>query len=192
MDAQALAGRAARAWVTPGWRARRGDEPDAAVVELGEDGLGGELGVGDQQRRVMPGHLMPVVGEGDDLPALAGLGQVSVGIQQGVGASVLGEEGEHRAGALGAARHVVLLQHRVLAPVHYGVEVQVQRLAARQPGGQGGLVEGGQEHGLPAVLEPVGVGGQRGGFGQRGQRSEQCRAGVGGDVIKRGRPAGCW
>ena len=35
----------------------QGDEPDLAVVEFGEDGLGGELGVEDQQRRVVPGDL---------------------------------------------------------------------------------------------------------------------------------------
>ena len=33
----------------------QGDEPDAAVIQLGQDGLGGELGVEDQQRRVGSG-----------------------------------------------------------------------------------------------------------------------------------------
>jgi hypothetical protein len=38
------------------------------------------------------------------------------------------------------------------------------------------LVQGGRERGLPGVLEPAGVGGQRGGLGQRGQPGEQRRA----------------
>ena len=151
----------------------QGDESDAAVVEFGEHGLGGELGVEDQQRRVAPGGGVPVVGEGDDLPVLAGLGQVGVGVEQGVAAGVLGEEGQHAAGALGPAGHVVLLQCRVVAPVRDGVEVQVHCFAVGEPGRDGGLVQGGQECCLPAVLEPVGVGGQRGGLGQRGQRREQ-------------------
>ena len=152
MEVQALAGRAARVGDAGVAGAQR-DEPDLPVIELGEDGLVGELGVEDQQRRVAPGHLAPVVGERDDLPVLGlGLGQVGVGIQQGVGGGVLGEEGEHRAGALGPAGHVVLFRHRVLAPVHDGVEVQVERLALGEPGRDGGLVQRGQEGGLPGVL----------------------------------------
>ena len=130
----------------------QGDEPDLAVVEFGEHGLGGELGVEDQQRRVGSGDLVPVVGERDDLPVLAGLGHVGVGVDQGVGAGVFGEEGQHRPGALGAARHVVLFQDRVLAPVHHGVEVQVERFALGEPGRDGGLVQRRQERGLPGVL----------------------------------------
>jgi hypothetical protein len=190
MDFQAPGGGAARAFGDAGVAGAQGDEPDAAVVELGQDGLGGELGVEDQQRRIMPGHLVPVVGKRGNFPVLAGLGQVGVGVEQGVGAGVFGEEGQHRAGALGPAGHVVLLQHRVAAPVHHGVEVQVQRLAVGQPCGQGGLVQGGQQCRLPRVLEPVGVGGQGGGLGQRGQPGEQRGAGVGGDVVDMGDPAG--
>ena len=107
-----------------------------------------------------------------------------------MGGGVFGEEGEHRAGALGPAGHVVLFQDRVLAPVHHGVEIKVERLPLSQPGGQRRLVQGGQERGLPGVLEPVGVGGQRGGLGQCGQPGQQRRAGVGGDVIDMGDPPG--
>jgi len=168
----------------------QGDEPDVAVVEFGQDGLGGELGIEDQQCRVAAGYLLPVVGERGDLGVLAGLRQVGVGIQQGVGAGVFGEEGQHAACALGAARHVVLFQHRVVAPVHDRVEVQVERLAVGQPGGQCRFVEGGQERGLPGVLQPVGVGGQRGGLRQGREPGEQGGAGVGGDVVDMGDPPG--
>jgi hypothetical protein len=168
----------------------QGDESDAAVIELGEDGLGGELGVEDQQRRVMPGHLVPVVGEGEHFPVLAGLGQVGVGVDQGVGAGVLGEEGQRASGALGPPGYVVAFQDRIVAPVHDCVEVQVERFALGEPGRQGGLVQGGQERGLPGVFEPVGVGGQRGGLRQCGQPGEQGGAGVGGDVVDVGDPPG--
>jgi hypothetical protein len=74
---------------------------------------------------------LPVVGERDDLAGLLGLGQVGVGVHHFGGSVVLGEEGEHGAGALGAARDVVLLERGVLAVVADGVEVEVEPLLAR-------------------------------------------------------------
>ncbi|GAA4231454.1 hypothetical protein GCM10023075_43570 [Streptosporangium album] len=78
----------------------QGQEPHAAFVECGELGLGGEPPVEHQLGGVGAGHGPPVVAERQDLVVLAGLGQVGVGIHQGVGGGVLGEEGQHRAGAL--------------------------------------------------------------------------------------------
>ena len=100
-----------------------------------------------------------MVAERDDLAVLGGLGQVGVGVDQVMGAGVLGEEGQHRPGALRARGHVVLFQGRVMAPVHDGVEVQVED---RLPGGgQAGrdhlLVQGGQEPQLVVMREPVGL-----------------------------------
>src|SRR6266567_1944487 len=64
-------------------------------------------------------------------------------VDEVVGAGVLGEEGQHRAGTLGAGGHVVAFQHWVAAPVHDRVEVQVEDrlLAGGQPGGDQLLVE---------------------------------------------------
>ena len=168
----------------------QGDEPDAAVGELGELVLGGDLAVEDQQLRVVPGHGVPVVGEGEDFVVLGGLGQVRVGVEQSVAVGVLGEERQNASGALGSAWYVVLFQRRVVPPVHDGVEVQVDRVAGGQPGLEAGLVQSGQERGLLGVFEPVGVGGQRGGLGQRGQAGEQRRTGVGGQFLDVGDPAG--
>jgi hypothetical protein len=84
--------------VSFGVRARR--VADAAGVEFGELGLGGDLGIEDQQLWVCSGGVAPVVGEGEDFPVLAGFGQVGVGVEQGVGGRVLGEKGQHAAGAL--------------------------------------------------------------------------------------------
>src|SRR5207342_3672269 len=86
------------------------DEPDAAVGQLGELVLGGDLAVEDQQLRVVAGHGVPVVGEGQDFVVLGGLGQVRVGVEQGVAVGVLGEERQYASGALGSAWYVVLFQ----------------------------------------------------------------------------------
>ena len=122
-----------------------------------------------------------MVAERDDLAGLAGLGHVGVGVEQVVGAAVLGEEGQHRAGALGAGGHVVFLQHRVLAPVHDGVEVQVEDrvLSGGQPAVDHVGVQGGEEAALMLVAGAVGVVGERGLLRQCGQSGEQGRGRVG-------------
>ena len=109
-----------------------------------------------------------------------------------MGAGVLGEEGQHGAGALGAGGDVVLFQGGVAAPVHDGVEVQVEdRFAA---GGQAAAdhlgVEGGQEALLVSVRQPVGVAGQGGFLGEHREPGEQGGGGVGEQVIDVGDPPG--
>jgi hypothetical protein len=47
-------------------------------------------------------NALPVLGEGEDFLVLGAFGEVGVGVEQGVGVGVLGEEGQHAAGALGA------------------------------------------------------------------------------------------
>jgi hypothetical protein len=74
--------------------------------------------------------------------------------------------------------------------VHDGVEVEVDHVSGGQAGGDGGLVQRGQQRLLPGVFEPVGVGRQRGGFGQRGQAGEQGGGRVGGHVVHVGDPTG--
>src|SRR6188474_773299 len=49
--------------------------------------------------QVLAGDGLPVVGEGHHLPCLVGLREVGVGVEQGVAVGVLGEEGQHAAGA---------------------------------------------------------------------------------------------
>jgi hypothetical protein len=50
-------------------------ERDAAVGELAELGLGGDLAVHDEQLRVVAGDLVPVVGEDEDFVVLGGFGR---------------------------------------------------------------------------------------------------------------------
>ncbi len=79
------------------------------------------------------------------------------------GGVVLGEEGEHRAGALGAAGDVVLFQHRLLAVVADGVEVAVEAfLAGGQAEGAQAPDEAGEQPLAGLAAGPVGVGGLMG------------------------------
>lgn len=48
----------------------------------------------------MSGDALPVVDERHHFLGLGGLGQVGVGVEQGVAVGVFGEEGQHAAGAL--------------------------------------------------------------------------------------------
>jgi hypothetical protein len=133
-----------------------------------------------------------VVAERQHLAGLGGLGQVGVGVDEVVGARVLGEEGQHTAGALGAFGDVVLFQHGVVAPVQDRVEVQVEDrlLAGGQPRLDHVLVQGGQEGALVVVGQPVGVAGQRRLLGQDRQPGQQPGGGVGEQVIDMRHPAG--
>ncbi len=149
--------------------------------------------VHDQHLRVFAADLLPVVAEGDDLAGLGGLGDVGVAVDEVVSAGILGEEGQHRAGALGPGGHVVLFQDRVAAPVHDRVEVQVEDrfLAGGEPGGDHLGVQGGQERPLVVVGQPVGVAGERGFLRQDGQPGQQRRGRVRDQqVIDVGDPAG--
>ncbi len=156
----------------------------------GEHLLGGDLLVHHKPCGPGPGQGAPVFGEDEGLVGLDGLGQVGVGIDQGLAGAVLGEKRQHRAGALGTAGHVVLVQCHFFAPVHDGVKVQVEVAAGvgEQVGAQQRLAQRGEQPRLVDVLAPVGVGGQRGGLGQRGQPGEQSGADVGGQVIDVGDP----
>jgi len=121
-----------------------------------------------------------VVGERDDFAVLGGLGQVGVGVDEVVGAAVLGEEGQHGAGALACGGDVVLFRGWVASPVHDGVEVQVEDrlLGGGEPGVDHSGVQGCQELALVVVGQAVGVVGQGGLPRQCGQAGEQGGAGV--------------
>ncbi len=133
-----------------------------------------------------------MVAERDDLPRLGGLGQVGVAVDEVVRAGVLGEEGQHGPGALGPRGDVVLFQHRIAAPVHDGVEVQVEDRLFRggQPAADHLLVQGGQEPLLVIMRQPVGVIGEHGFLRQRRHPGEQPCGGVGQQVIDMGDPPG--
>ena len=126
-----------------------------------------------------------MVGERDDFPVLGGLGQIGVGVDEVVGAGVLGEERQYGAGALAAGGYVVFFQGGIASPVHDGVEVQVEDglLGGGEPGVDHPGVQSGQELALVLVGQPVGVVGQGGFLWQAGQAGEQGGAGVDEQVV---------
>ena len=127
---------------------------------------------------------MPVVGEGEDLAGLLGLGDFGVGVDHFGAGVVLGEEGQHRPGALGAARHVVFLQHGVVAVVADGVEVEVESFsAAGHSEWPQCLDKSGEQFGVGFAGHPVGVGADVGGLGQRGQPERVREPGVVGERV---------
>ena len=148
----------------------QGEPSDAAAGQLAEDLVGSQLGVEDQQARVAAGGVVPVISEGDDLGGLLGLGDVGVGVHHVRGGVILGEEGQHGAGALGASGDVVLFQDGLVAVVADGVEVAVEPLlAGGQPEWPQCLDQPGQQLLVGLAAHPPGVGAQVSGLGQGGQ-----------------------
>ena len=74
--------------------------------------------------------------------------------------------------------------------MHDRVEVQVEHAALGQPGREHDAVQGGQERALSAMVEPVGVLGQRTLLRQGGQPGEQGGTRVGGQILDVGDPPG--
>ena len=149
MGVQASAGRAARVLVRPGWRARRVMNP-MPVVQLGEVGLGGELGVEDEQAGSWP----VTVFQWSANAMTSGSGWLWTGRRwrtAGCRGGVFGEEGQHRAGALGAAWHVVLFSTGSSPQCMTAWKSRLSASPIGQPGREGGLVAG-QERRLLACV----------------------------------------
>ena len=127
----------------------------------------------------MPAIVLPVVGERDHLACLFGFGQLGVCVDHLLGGVVLGEERQHRAGALRAGRDVVFLQRDVGAVVADRVEVEVEPLlAGREPELAHPAGHARQELLAGGAPRAVGVAGQVGGFRECGQSHQQRETGV--------------
>ena len=117
------------------------------------------------------GGAVPVVGEGDDLAGLFGLGDVGVGVDHLGGGVVLGEEGEHRRGCAGSG------WARSASPG--GTSSPWWRMAWKSrlnpaspvasPSWRSARTRPGSSGWLDCAADPVGVAGQVGGLGQGGQ-----------------------
>jgi hypothetical protein len=99
-------------------------------VKVGETGAGGDLGVEDQQLWRVAGRVLPVACERHHLACLVGFAAGGVCVDEAACLPVVGEERQHRLGALRAPRDVVGLQRDVVAEVHDRVEVQIEVGAA--------------------------------------------------------------
>jgi hypothetical protein len=71
---------------------------------------------------------VPVVGERDHFAGLFGFGQLGVRVDHLLGGVVLGEERQHRSGALRAGWDIVFLEWHIVAVVTDRVEIEVEPL----------------------------------------------------------------
>ena len=126
---------------------------------------------------------LPELAEADDLVRLLGLGEVGVGVAERGGLAVLGEEGEHRAGALRAARNVVFFEDLILAVAHDRVKVEVEALARDQPELTLAGHERFEQRQVVLARGAVRVAGQMGALGQHVQPAEQAQRAVVHDVV---------
>ena len=120
-----------------------------------------------------------MVGEGEDFPGGFAFGHIGVGVDHFGGGVVLGEEGQHASGGLGAFGDVVVLERGLFAVVADGVEVEVE------PGVTSGESEGAEaadqlaeRGGVHLTAHPVGVAGRVGGFGQHVQPDGQAEGAI--------------
>ncbi len=115
------------------WRAAaQGQEGDAGLIEPVETVVCGELGIEDQMARRAAMVGSPEVDEAEDLFGLLAFADVGVGVAEHVAVGILGEERENAGLAATSLGHVVRLDHRVLAEVRHGMEVEIERLAGDQ------------------------------------------------------------
>ncbi len=103
----------------------KGDELDAGNVELGELGIGGELGIEDQSRLDAAADFAPEREELEHLVVGLELSDVCIRVEHQLGLGVLGD---HRQGTLHhlvACASPVFLEHRLLTEMRDSVEVEV-------------------------------------------------------------------
>ena len=100
----------------PSAAAAQGEGADAAFLEAGQVGVGGELGVEDEFAGPGSGAPLPDLGEAQDLVVLGALADVGVGAAEDAGAVVECQEGEHALLAPRALGDAVLFGEGVIRP----------------------------------------------------------------------------
>jgi len=109
-----------------GGSASEGEEGDAHFIELGQIGVGGELGVKNEMGRAFAITFLPKPHESKHFIGLFALAEVGVGVAEDLSLCVLGEERENGGAFLTAAGHVVFLHKGVFAEVGNRMEVEVE------------------------------------------------------------------
>ncbi len=106
----------------------------------------------------MPGVLamgaLPEGDEAEDLLGLLALADVGVGVAEGPSLGVLGEEGQDTGLASRARGDVVTLEHRVVAVVGDGVEIEVEGIAGEEVLPFHKLMPGGEQTGSLGGVDP--------------------------------------
>ena len=105
--------------------ASEGDEPDALLVELGEFGIGGELGVKDKGGLDSPLDLLPEGEKAQDL--IIGFLPLNVGrcVKNQLGGGFLGKKGQSPFHPFVPGSGPVLLKHGFISKMGDRVEVQI-------------------------------------------------------------------
>ena len=177
--APAVAGQGEQLLDHLGAAAAQGEEGDAAGLEPGQVGIGGEAAVEDQFGGRVAGAGGPGVDEAQDLVVLGGLGGPGAGPGEGARVGVAGEEAEDGLLAAGALGDIVFFDEGVVTVVGDGVEVEVEGAAGAE-----GAVEG-AEGVVPALGEGVEQAGvaAAGVLGEGGALGDGVEAGEQGDAL---------
>jgi len=102
------------------------------LIEPVETVVSRELGVEHQVARRAAMVSGPEVDETEDLLRLLALADVGVGVAEHLAVGILGEEREDAGLAATSLGQVVRFDHRVLAEVGHGMEVEIEGLAGEQ------------------------------------------------------------
>ena len=110
----------------------QGHEADPTLIQAVEVGMRRQLRVEHQLGGDAPGPLLPERHELQDLVGLLRLGDAGIGIAEHALGGIAGEEDQDALLAAAPAGDVVLLQGLLLAVGRDGMEVEIERTAARQ------------------------------------------------------------
>ena len=171
----ALGGQAQQSLDHLGTAAAQGEEGNAAGLELGQVGVGGQPGVEDQFGGLLAGALLPGIGEAQDLVVLGGLGGAGAGPGEAARLGVAGQEAEDGLLAAGALGDVVTFDQGVVAVVGDGVKVEVEGAPGAEAAVEGrqGIVPAPGEGVEPAGVAAAGVLGEGGALGDDVETGEQ-------------------
>src|SRR5213593_2884253 len=111
--------------------------------------------------RVLAVRALPDGDETEDLFGLLALADIGVGVAEGPPLGVLGQEGEDTGLAARARGNVVTLEHRVIAIVGDGVEIEVEGIAGEEMLPLHELMPGSEQTGILGRIDPGGVLGEK-------------------------------
>jgi hypothetical protein len=133
--------------------------------------------------------MLPVVGESEDLSCGFAFGDVRVGVDHLTRSMILGIEGQHAPGRLGAFRDVVVLQRSVLAVVTDRMEIHVEpRVAGRKAQRAEPADKLGERSGVHLPAYPVGVAARMGGLREHVQPEAESESAICGEFGGMGDP----
>ena len=102
-----------------------GNEVNTSLVELVEVGIRGELRVKNEFVWYLTGTLLPIGDELEHLVIVLGFLQLSIGVAQHPGVSIVRQKGQHALVAAAAFGNVMLLYQSILAVEWNGMEVEI-------------------------------------------------------------------